>query len=334
MNQEEFLQRLCAELASLSDMERARVMDYYREMICDGVENGADEAKLISGFGSPQEIAAQILAETHSAVPTVQPARTDSADAQQVQSDGYAAHGEVHSIVINARHTAVEVRAVHSGPVQVHFEPSESDRVAFSEENGVFTFRHTMQMFLFHWRALFSGPRTIVVDVPVSFAGSLSIATCNARLNADSLGHLTSAQFTTSNGHLTLRNIICDILSADTSNGAVDLQNLQGNTCTVETSNGRITAQNCAFRDTLKLYTSNGSIRANSAESDHLEFATHNAAVSATIIGDMREYAVCSHTSNASNTLPPELVYPEQTKSLNVNTSNAKIDVHFVPSHR
>lgn len=329
MNQEEFLQRLCTELASLSDMERARVVDYYREMICDGVENGEDEKKLIAGFGSPQEIAAQILAETQSVAANVQPEQSTSSG-YSARPGSYTARSDVHSILIDARHTSVEVRTVPSGPVQVHFEPGENDRVSFREENGVFIFRHTMQLSLFHWRALFSGPRKIVMDIPASFAGSLSVTTCNARLNACGLEHLTTAQFTTSNGHLKLKNIICDSLNAATSNGAVGLQCLRGNTCTVETSNGRITAEDCGFPTALKLYTGNGSIRIHNARSDNLEFATNNAAVSGTIIGDMREYAVRSHTSNASNTLPPELVYPEQTKSLNVSTSNAKIDVHFI----
>lgn len=330
MNQKEFLQQLGSELAPLSDMERARVIDYYREMICDGIENGEDEANLIAGYGSPRDIAAQILEETRSAVPAEQSACTASQDFP-AQPNGYVTRGEVHSIVIDARHTPVEVRTVQSGPVQVHFEPGESDHVTVSEENGVFTFRHTMQMFLFHWRALFAGPRTIVLDVPSSFTGTLSVTTCNARLVACNLNHLSTAQFTTSNGHMTLKNILCDSLCAYTSNGTVDLQDLRGSTCTVETSNGRIIAGDCSFSAAMKLYTNNGPIRVYKARSNHLEFDTQNAAIAATIIGDMREYAIRSHTSNASNTLPPELIYPDQAKSLNASTSNAKIDVHFIP---
>ena len=122
MNQEEFLQQLAAVLAPLSDAERARVIDYYREMICDGVENGEDEEELIAGFGAVRDIAAQILAEGRSAssdgIPTVPSVSSPSPD-----PDAYAAEGPVRCIVIDARHTGIEIRPVQDGPVQVHFIP-------------------------------------------------------------------------------------------------------------------------------------------------------------------------------------------------------------------
>lgn len=78
------------------------------------------------------------------------------------------------------------------------------------------------------------------------------------------------------------------------------------------------------------MYTSNAAVHAQNVISDNVEFATSNGLISAVIVGDMREYAIRSHTSNASSTLPPELVYPEQKKYLNVSTNNARIEVRFV----
>ena len=147
MTQQEFLKQLTAALAPLSDTERSRILDYYREMICDGIESGKEEPELIDSFGTPQEIAAQILEESAAAehenpIPTVPAVQPPSAGA-------YAARGPVNTILVDARHISVEIRPVPDGPVQVHFTPLESDRVSVSEQNGVFSFRHTMQEILF-----------------------------------------------------------------------------------------------------------------------------------------------------------------------------------------
>ena len=329
MNQEEFLQRLAAALAPLSDGERARVIDYYREMICDGVESGEDEQELIAGFGAVREITAQILAESRSAssdgIPTVPSVSSPSAD-----PDAYAAEGPVRCIVIDARHTGIEIRPVQGGPVQVHFIPMEQDRVSVSERDGVFTFRHTVEFSLFHWRNLFYLPHKIIVDVPVSFNGELSVSTCNARIEAADLPRLSTVRLVTSNAHLTVSRLTCDSISLRTSNGSLELWGLQGRRCTAETSNGRITADGCRFPDELCLYTSNAAIRVQDALSDNIDFSTGNGPVTAIIRGDMREYAIRSHTSNGPNNLPPELIYPDQQKRLNVSTNNARIDVRFL----
>lgn len=323
--QEAFLQRLAAALATLNDTERARIIDYYREMICDGVESGKDEQEVISGFGTPQEIAAQILEESR----TVSQEGVDNL-AVPADSDAYIAQGPLHSIVLDARHTNVEVRQVQSGPVQIHFTPTERDHVTVNEQNGVFSFHHIVNFPFFNFRYLLSAHR-IVVDIPITFCGELHVSTCNAKLSVQKLNRLSTVQLTTSNGRLTVSDVDCGSLSLKTSNAPLELQNLNGGGCTVETSNGHITANACSFPDELYLYTSNAAIRAQSVISDHIEFTTSNGAVSAVILGDMREYAIRSHTSNASNTLPPELIFPDQKKHLNVSTNNARINVRFTP---
>lgn len=333
MKREEFLQRLSAALASLSEAERAGVADYYREMICDGVENGKNEQELIDGFGEPEAIAAQILEESRAGgeereAPAV--SREDGPYAGPRHSV-YPAEGPVHTVVVEARNTAVELRPVQDGPVVVRFTPGENDRVETEEQDGVFWFRHTMTFSLFHWRDLFLGPRVIRVDIPASFAGEIRASTTNARLSAAGLGRLQSAVLSASNGRLAAEDFRCESLRMKTCNGALDLRSLRGESCAAQTANGRVTADGCAFRDALSLQTSNGSICAQGVESDHVRLRTSNAPVSARIRGDMRDYAVHSHTSNASSTLPQDLAYPEQKKSLEVHTSNARIDVRFLP---
>lgn len=338
MKREEFLRQLAAALVSLSDAERACVIDYYREMICDGVENGKDEEELIAGFGNPREIAAQILKESREGfqeheVPAESPQAGSAGAARAAPEESvYPARGAVHTVVVAAQNTAVELRPVQGGPVTVRFTPGTNDHVEVYEQGGVFSFRQTMTFSVFHWRDLFSRPRRICVDIPASFAGEIRASTGNARLRAAGLGSLRAMTLSTSNGHLSAEGFRCENLRARTSNGALELRGMRGGACTAQTSNGRATAEGCVFRDALSLRSSNGAVCAQDVESDHIEFTTSNGSVSAVIRGDMREYAVRSRTSNASNTLPPELVYPGQKKSLDVRTSNGRIDVRFAPA--
>lgn len=326
MKQDEFLQQLADTLESLSDSERSEVLNYYREMICDGMENGEDEEALIAGFGSIDDIASQILAESRSPVPAP---RT----AQGGGKNPYAARDLVHTIIIDAQNVRLEARPTAGRSVQVYFTPSELDDVNCTEENGVFTFTHRMP---FHFglslglRGLFAGPRVILVDIPADFNGELRLSTRNAGLSAAGLTALDRARFSTSNARLALDGVTCGTLEAVTSNASLHFHNLRGTVCDAHTSNASAAAEDCVFTESLHLKTSNGSIHLNDAGADHMEFTSSNGSIRGTVRGDMRQYAVYSHTSNGSNSLPAEMAYPDQTKSIRVSTSNARIDVKFV----
>lgn len=61
MNKQEFLKQLTAALAGLPQEEVRKTVDYYAEMIDDAVEDGRDEAEVISGFDSMEVIAARVI---------------------------------------------------------------------------------------------------------------------------------------------------------------------------------------------------------------------------------------------------------------------------------
>lgn len=60
---EEFLRLLDSRLMGLPAAERQRVMDYYNEIILDGVENGKAEEDVIRGLGDVDEIAVRTIPE-------------------------------------------------------------------------------------------------------------------------------------------------------------------------------------------------------------------------------------------------------------------------------
>lgn len=63
MTKNEFLNRLSEELATLDSMERERMLQYYREIIEDRVEDGLSEDQAVEELEDIHEIAARILEE-------------------------------------------------------------------------------------------------------------------------------------------------------------------------------------------------------------------------------------------------------------------------------
>ena len=64
MNKTAFLDELRAQLKQLPKKERQQYIDYYAEMIDDRMEDGISEEEAVAALGNPEEIAAQILADT------------------------------------------------------------------------------------------------------------------------------------------------------------------------------------------------------------------------------------------------------------------------------
>ena len=63
MTKNEFLNRLSEELATLDPIERERMLQYYREIIEDRVEDGLSEDQAVEELEDIHEIAARILEE-------------------------------------------------------------------------------------------------------------------------------------------------------------------------------------------------------------------------------------------------------------------------------
>ena len=63
MRKDEFLKRLNKALGSLGAKERARTVQYYREILEDRMEDGTPEEEAVAAVGPVEQIAADILAE-------------------------------------------------------------------------------------------------------------------------------------------------------------------------------------------------------------------------------------------------------------------------------
>ena len=324
MNQETFLKELAAGLTGLSEQERNSVLDYYREMICDGVENGKSEEAVIQNFGSPQDIAAQIRSEYHESASQVQPPVPDA--------QTYSARNKVSTVIVSAQNTSIQIQPVPDGPVRVLFTPRYDDCVAVNEQNGIFTFTHTMKHIFFHWHDIFRS-HSIMLLIPVSFHGDILAETGNAKILADNLSGVGSCRFASSNARIYVSNTDCHLMELKTSNAPIQLCNIHGDTCKAKTNNSRITMEGCRFPAQLDLHTNNAVIRIDSTCSENITLKTANAPISAMFIGDIREYAIHSHTSNGQNNLPSDWSFPGQTKHISAVTSNSRINVKFTAAN-
>ena len=63
MNKETFLAGLRQQLAGLPLEEREERLDFYGEMLDDRLEDGLTEEEAVESLGTPDEVAAQVLAE-------------------------------------------------------------------------------------------------------------------------------------------------------------------------------------------------------------------------------------------------------------------------------
>ncbi|MCH4239569.1 MAG: DUF1700 domain-containing protein [Oscillospiraceae bacterium] len=323
MNKEEFLSELAAGLTNLNEQERQRVLDYYRELICDGVENGKSEETIIHDFGPLPDIIAQITSEYGAAT-----AKRPTAPGGQ----SYEAQGEVGAIFVSAENNPIEIRQVPSNKVRVLYTPLDIDNISVSEENGVFTFSQTVKHLTLLWFDLFHmTSRPIILEIPEAFHGNLTAQTSNSRITADCLHHLSTASLTSSNSRIVVTNSEFGSLQAKTSNSTIELLNCSGQSCSAKTSNSRIHAEGCSFPSQFLLHTSNASIHAENAASDNILLKSCNGPINATIVGDSRAYTIHSHTSNSHSNLPSDWSYPGQVKHLSAETSNAHIDIKFLP---
>ena len=327
MHKEDHFATLAAHLAAIGEPKRSEILDYYREMVCDQMEDGRSEEEVLAALGDPEELARKIVAEAE-LLAVAQPETPPAGDEGRL----YPATAPARSVRVLAKDTKVLVERVADGPVRVLFEPRDYDRVEVEERDGVFTFRQSVRgIHVLVLGDLFSSPRRVILQLPADFTGDVEVTTSNARIAARDLGELGNVTIATSNARLSLSGLRCGALVLKTSNGSMDLADARGTSCAMTTSNSRLTASGVRFPVRLELRTSNGSIAVEDGGSDDVRLTTSNSGIRATLAGDVRAYSIHSYTSNGKNNLPPDWPCPGSDKRLNVTTSNAKIDVTFAP---
>ena len=350
MTRNTFLEELMNQLGSLPAEDAGRIREYYEELICDGLEQGRMEEDIVNGFGPVEKISQRIREDYGQLVRYEQrkPEREAQENREKQGEPEYNSNVAVHTIRVQAECISIVARPSNSDQARVLFQPRQGiDKVECYEEDGVFTFRHSMNTW-FSWgiRGTHSS-EPIIVEIPENFDGSLFLKDSNSSIRLGGFEHLKSACVETSNsrieaiklncGELTLKttnsrveasNIAGRTLNISTTNGRLELENLSGESLEAVTNNGRVNARNCRMTEKIRLKSTNGKIDVDMIDAKNIELHTSNHTVNGTICGQMQDYAITSQTSNGKNNLP-NYGTPAQAKTLWVKTTNGKIDVNF-----
>lgn len=324
MRKEEFLSALKYELRDIAADDLQQIEEYYEELILDGLEQNYSEEEILKGFGSPEEVAKRVRAEYGGMIVYAGSARDEDAP-------DYKASDLVHTIQVEATNMRVRVRSVEAGPVRVLFKPRDNnDKVTFSEKDGIFSFKHEVKgLFHLNWLNLFLDYNILILEVPKTFAGKLILRTSNASIKASNLMNLSKGEFTTMNGRISLKNMRAEEIFLKTANAFLDMTNLSGKRLEAITNNGNVSAKECSFPDGILLQTKNGFVTGKNLIGNYISMQSCNGSITGSVIGNIHDYTVESHTVNGSNNLDcaADLRGP---KKLTAKTTNGRILVEFV----
>lgn len=322
MKREEFLTRLKGELGDIAREDIEQIEDFYEELILDGMEQGYTEEEILGRFGKPEDVARQVRREYGGLIPYT---------SRGNEENGYEASDMVHTVLIDVTNLRINVRTVENGPIRVLFHPREgSDKVTFTQENGVFSFVHrTKGLFHLNWLNLFLDYNILILEIPRSFGGVLKLKTSNAPIRLSNLSSLSAAELISGNGRIKAENVKGDSITIRTSNARLELTGLAGKRLEAVTNNGSVSARECHFPQSVVLQTKNGSVSCRNLISDQIQMHTCNGSVTGTIIGNVNDYAIHSSTMNGSNNLR-DVEEGGRTKSLSAKTVNGQIHLEFV----
>lgn len=152
MNKREFLSEINNHVKNLPEQERASLLEYFEEMICDRMENGEREEEIIASIGTPENILAMleeegIFGEREDVFHKVKgKIKIDEKVKIDITPISYKAVGSIHMIRIYAENRGVDVIPVDSDQIFVDFQPMEGiDEVERYEKDGEYVFHHRMK---------------------------------------------------------------------------------------------------------------------------------------------------------------------------------------------
>lgn len=321
MNKQEFLDQLSIKLSNKSKDDLKQILEYYDEMISDGVENGKNEETVISELDKPEEIADKILQNSK---------EFENTNTVDFPGDYSSSGNDLTKIIIEAENIPIELHQTSGNKVLINYNKTMKEDITVTEQNGVFTFSHRIKRTILLIMGAWPFRNRIIVQIPKNFNGDLQVVTNNARIIVNPIKNVNIMQLKTSNAKIESNGCIAYKLDIKTSNASINVSNNYSKICSLISSNGRISLYNDIFETQCLAETGNASINCDSLTSDNVSLTTSNGSIQGTIIGDAREYSIKSKTSNASNNLPSDWAFENQVKRLFAKTSNAKIDIQFL----
>lgn len=253
------------------------------------------------------------------------------------------------TIKIQDRGVRIDIQP--SSDNQIHITYFESDqRFYLVDDQTDITFKKNTRennLFgLFSWDFNLYVP-TMLIELPVDFAGNLDISTSNATIDVEGIT-ANKTVLNTNNGKVNVKNAKVDslkihssngiielssvesngIVDASTSNGRVVVESLISSELNVETSNGSVTLENVSVESQSNIHTSNGKIDVRQFETQgDVKMGTSNGSIGMTLIGKPSQFSIKTKTTNGSSNLNNS---DEGEQILDLKTSNGSIKVDFI----
>lgn len=338
MKKEEFLKEIDRSVGNLSNQEKASLMAYFEEMICDRMENGEEEEEIIASFG-PLEEMIRILREE--GVLEEKELGEGNAERQRMATETwggerqqYSAVGEVHTIRIRAENRPVNVAVTDSSRAWVDFMPSRgTDEVETYEEGGEYVFhQHIKKTPLFGLFSLikeWGRERRITLYVPETFCGRLIVEDANASVQVKGIGGISELHVHTSNSSIQCQDIqVSGTASLETGNSSITVCRLEGDALTVKTGNAKIRLDQIRVKGVVYAKTSNSIVEVRKVDASEIRLKTSNSKIRGSVVGDLAQYEISSRTVNASSNLPRNYKGSGERK-LTAETSNGAIHITF-----
>ena len=224
---------------------------------------------------------------------------------------------------------SIIVKPTNDSMIRITYYESVNEHYTITNENGKLNmvYVENRKLFPMTWFSIHRPETGVVIELPVTYTGSLRLKTSNARVSLGDLKLNGPIDATTSNASIEIRDLdSTGECVAKTSNATIDFENIVATSVRADTSNGRIDAASIKA-ERINLATSNGKIEFSAIEASQIDLKTSNSKVVGTIVGRSSDYRIDSHTSNSDNSLAN--LGGSGPNSLTVKTSNGNIEIKF-----
>lgn len=197
----------------------------------------------------------------------------------------------IQSIVVEIASLPVEINLIEGNNINILFPKTRStDSISTSIHNKKYEFHHEIQKFSFPFSGFQHFHQKVLIGLPRKFHGNFFIEVSNGTVLVNGMPEVADTKFITTNAAITLHCLKCHSAFVQSKNGAITVKNIASNSTSLKTC---------------------------------------NASISGSIKGDIRDYAIESHTTIGSNTVAnnPQQGQPFELKIMNRNGS---IDLKFV----
>ena len=270
MTKQEFLSELRRLTGALTEQERARLAEYYSEMIDDRVEEGVPEEEAVAALGDPADIAREFASD-------------GPREASGNRSETVAALRSLRVHVANADVTVIREDLASGAAAQLRFsDPQRFDWRMNGDTLEVLERKlesgHRGLEFGLRWLKQMITEPDLQVTIALSqgLSNALDFEGGGSDLKIEGVS-FAKAQLRTSSGDVTLNHVKCEGgigIDLHTHSGDVKLTDVSAANLMLHAASGDIAIRDLALSGRLRLQTASGDIELRDVESDEASITT------------------------------------------------------------